>query len=279
MEGFLSLLCLANLTTMPTSLSTAIQEKRQSSTLEKNADNLTATIIKNGISLSQVTHVLSTHKHWDHSDGNAGFLKAIKGLTIVGPKDDQVPSANRHVSNGDTVEVGALQFKCILTPCHTKGSMCYLLSSKTLNADEIKDTDSKNDSQILFTGDTLFTGGCGRFFEGTAADMYDALINKIGALSDDTVVYCGHEYTESNLQFGVHVEPNNDSIRSKLQWAKQVRSSGGCTQPSTLAEERRINVFMRVKEESVQKFAKSTDAVVVMDTLRTSKNSFKPSTL
>jgi len=243
---------------------------------EKKADSLFEKIKELGVELSAVSHVFTTHKHWDHSDGNADFLKRIEKLTIVAPKLDNVPSATFPVSDGDEVKVGNLVFRRIHTPCHTKGSMCFLVR-ESRSSSSASDGSKSADTRVLFTGDTLFTGGCGRFFEGTGADMYDALVNKIGSLDDSIKVYSGHEYTVGNLQFGLSVDPDNTHMQSKLKWALQTVNEGGCTQPSTIGEEKQINVFMRVKDKSIQAAAKqSGDPVKTMDALRTMKNEFKP---
>lgn len=128
---------------------------------------------------------------------------------------------------------------------------------------------------ICILGDTLFLGGCGRFFEGTAAQMYEALIGKLSQLPDDTKVYCGHEYSLQNLAFGAHVEPNNTDISDKIKWAEGQRETTTPTVPSTIGEEKLINPFMRVNVAAVQAYAKQSDAVATMDTLRKEKNSFR----
>jgi hydroxyacylglutathione hydrolase len=128
----------------------------------------------------------------------------------------------------------------------------------------------------VFTGDTLFLGGCGRFFEGTAEQMYSALVEKLSKLDDDTKVFCGHEYSLQNLKYGNHVEPDNVTIQEKIEWSKAKREAGEPTVPSTIAEEKLINPFMRVCVESVQKFAKTPgDAIQTMNVIRKIKDTFK----
>jgi len=244
---------------------------------EKKVDNLIGQIKKQGIELSSLSYIFSTHKHADHSDGNAGFLEAIEGLKIVGPKIDNVPSANVPVSDGDEIVVGNLVFRCIHTPCHTKGSMCYLVSPASSKPEDSPFSASSKLPAVLFTGDTLFIGGCGRFFEGTGEDMYNALLKKISALPDRIRLYTGHEYTVNNLLFGLAVEPDNEHMKSKLEWARKQVDEGKWTQGSTIGEEKQINVFMRVHEQTVQESVKISDPVKLMDELRTMKNSFKPS--
>jgi hydroxyacylglutathione hydrolase len=106
--------------------------------------------------------------------------------------------------------------------------------------------DASANERAVFTGDTLFIAGCGRFFEGTPEQMHEALNGKLGHLPDDTRVYCGHEYTVTNLKFAASVEPENGAVAKKLQWAQAERDAGRFTVPSTIEEEKTINPFMRV---------------------------------
>lgn len=134
----------------------------------------------------------------------------------------------------------------------------------------------ESNDKAVFTGDTLFLGGCGRFFEGTAEQMYTALIDKLSNLPDDTKVFCGHEYALQNLRFGLHVEPENVDIASKIEWAKHQREEKVPTVPSTIGEEKLINPFMRVNVASVQKFANAEgNAVETMRSIRKVKDDFK----
>lgn len=128
---------------------------------------------------------------------------------------------------------------------------------------------------MVFTGDTLFIAGCGRFFEGSATDMYRALIDVLGVLPPSTQVYCGHEYTVKNLKFAATVEPNSRAVADKLAWAKAQTDSGKPTVPSTIAEEFAFNPFMRVREGSVQAHAgRVGDAIGTMAAIRAKKDMF-----
>jgi len=122
----------------------------------------------------------------------------------------------------------------------------------------------------VFTGDTLFVGGCGRFFEGTAEEMHKSL-SYLATLPEDTVTYNGHEYTASNFKFGAHVEPNNEAIKHGLKLASENEVTTGKT---TIGDEKSFNVFMRLDSPDVQKATGAFDAVAVMDKLRTMKNDF-----
>ncbi|NXT30627.1 HAGHL protein, partial [Syrrhaptes paradoxus] len=124
-------------------------------------------------------------------------------------------------------------------------------------------------------GDTLFVGGCGKFFEGTAEQMYTNLTHVLGTLPKETKVFCGHECTVRNLKFALKVEPENEIVKKKLAWAKQRDDEDLPTVPSTLQEEFLYNPFLRVTEEPLQRFTGKTDPVEVLRTLRTEKDNFK----
>ncbi|XP_075021613.1 hydroxyacylglutathione hydrolase-like protein isoform X3 [Calonectris borealis] len=134
---------------------------------------------------------------------------------------------------------------------------------------------SERSSPPTTTGDTLFVGGCGKFFEGTAEQMYANLTQILGALPKETKVFCGHECTVRNLKFALKVEPENEIVKKKLAWAKQRDDEDLPTVPSTLQEEFLYNPFLRVTEEPLQKFTGKTDPVEVLRTLRTEKDNFK----
>jgi len=136
--------------------------------------------------------------------------------------------------------------------------------------------DASSPNAALFTGDTLFVGGCGRFFEGTAAQMYHNLIEVVAELPKLTQVYCGHEYTVKNLQFSLKVEPDNKNAQEKLEWAKQAIAKNEYTVPSTVQEELNYNPFMRVQQKSIAENLQMNNAspVEVMAKLRSMKDSF-----
>ena len=187
---------------------------------------------KHGVKL---TSVLTTHHHWDHAGGNEKLVKLETGLRVYGG-DSRVGALTQKVSHLTSLKVGSLNVKCLCTPCHTSGHICYYVTKP-----------NSSEPPAVFTGDTLFVAGCGKFFEGTPEEMYRALIEILGSLDPETRVYCGHEYTINNLKFARHVEPNNVSIQEKLAWAKAKYDSGEPTIPSTIAEEFTYNPFMRVR--------------------------------
>nr|XP_061805862.1 hydroxyacylglutathione hydrolase, mitochondrial-like [Nerophis lumbriciformis] len=215
---------------------------------------------KHGVKL---TTILTTHHHWDHAGGNEKMVKLMPGLKVYGG-DDRVDAITKKVSHSSNLKVGSLNVKCLFTPCHTTGHICYYVTK-----------DDSSEPPAVFTGDTLFSAGCGKFFEGTAEQMYKALIEILGRLPAETRVYCGHEYTVSNLKFARCVEPDNKDIQERLVWAKEKCSKGEPTVPSTLGDELTFNPFMRVKEKSVQDHVEQTDPIEAMRSLRKEKDAFR----
>eukprot|EP01098_Paradermamoeba_levis_P012123 TRINITY_DN5248_c0_g1_i1.p1 TRINITY_DN5248_c0_g1~~TRINITY_DN5248_c0_g1_i1.p1 ORF type:complete len:259 (-),score=79.56 TRINITY_DN5248_c0_g1_i1:127-903(-) len=213
----------------------------------------------------KVTTILTTHHHWDHAGGNEQFFSLISdpNLVVVGG-DDRIPALNKKVTGGDKFKVGSIEVKVLFTPCHTSGHVLYYV-------------EHPNSSPVLFTGDTLFIGGCGRFFEGTPSQMFSALIEVVSALPKNTQIYCGHEYTIKNLQFALTLEPQNKALKDKLEWATNQRKNGHPTVPSLLEEELAFNPFMRVKERTVAEavgLGEGGDPVEVMRLVRAKKDAF-----
>ena len=195
--------------------------------------------------------VLTTHHHHDHAGGNPDFHSL--NIPIFG-SEERVSSVTNIVGHGDSISLGDITISVLSTPCHTRSHICFFL-----------DDDS---SPAVFTGDTLFLGGCGRFFEGDASQMQHALNEVLAKLSDDTRVYCGHEYTVANLEFGHFAEPENTALSARLNSAKLRQSRNEPTVPGTIGEEKETNVFMRTS-------LLGTDPVSVMASLRERKNNFK----
>jgi hydroxyacylglutathione hydrolase len=191
----------------------------------------------------------------DHAGGNARLVKKVKDVQVYGG-DERIPALTHPVQDGAVFKLGTLEIQALHTPCHTTGHICYYVKG--------------NNERVVFTGDTLFIGGCGRFFEGTAEQMLNSL-DKLARLPPDTKVYCGHEYTLSNLAFAHSVDPNNKDLEEKIQFAKHTK----CTVPSTIASELTYNPFMRTREIALQKATGQTDPVKVMAVLREMKNNFK----
>lgn len=214
----------------------------------------------------RLTTALVTHHHWDHAGGNKELLSSLPAefapLTVLGG-DDRIDGVTRKVTEGDEHRIGALHVRCMFTPCHTSGHICYFVTNTAGDC-----------TPAVFTGDTLFQAGCGRFFEGNATEMYKALVTSLGSLPDETHVYCGHEYTVKNLEFGLAVEPENEAIAKRLSWARSQLSEKKHTVPSTIGDEKAFNVFMRVGESSVQAAMGCKEAVQTMHELRERKDNF-----
>lgn len=185
--------------------------------------------------------VLTTHHHWDHAGGNDKIKQLVPGIKVYGGSLDNVRGCTHQLQNGDTLSLGShLNILALHTPCHTKGHISYYITGKD------------GEDPAVFTGDTLFIAGCGKFFEGTAEQMYQSLCVTLGSLPKPTRVYCGHEYTVKNLQFASTVEPKNARIQQKLAWANGQRKAGLPTIPSTIEEEMETNPFMRVDLPELQ---------------------------
>ncbi len=191
------------------------------------ADKVVSAAERRGLRLIAV---LTTHWHPDHSGGNEAIVRAVKGLRVYGARAEggRIPALTDPLDDGDTLKIGSLEARAIGIPAHTNGHLAYYFPAL----------------KAVFTGDTLFIGGCGRVFEGKAATMVSSLA-RLTALPDDTRVYCGHEYTEKNLRFALTLEPNNAALKTRHEWAKAIIAQGGFTVPSTIADEKRTNPFLR----------------------------------
>lgn len=185
----------------------------------------------------KLTHILNTHHHFDHAGGNAE-LKEKTGCMVIGPKGEEevIPGIDRAVREDDIVELGAARARVIEVPGHTRGHIAY----------------SFDDNHVAFVGDTLFALGCGRLFEGTAAQMWTSL-NKLMALPDDTTVYCAHEYTQSNARFALSVEPQNAALVARAKEIDVKRARGEWTVPTTIALEKATNPFLRAASADLRR--------------------------
>lgn len=183
-----------------------------------------------------LTAILPTHHHWDHIGGNEDLLKALR-LEVYGYAGEghRIPGCTREVQDGAGIRLGSLEARILFIPAHTSGHIAYYFPAE----------------QSVFTGDTLFAGGCGRLFEGDAAMMLQSLA-KLMALPDETKVYFGHEYTEKNLRFALTLEPNNDALRQKHAWAVAQARAGQPTTPTTIASEKATNPFFRWKSPELR---------------------------
>jgi hydroxyacylglutathione hydrolase len=179
-----------------------------------------------------IGQIWNTHWHGDHVGGNAA-IKAATGCIITGPaaEADKIATLDRLVGEGDTVRIGDHVATVMAVPAHTAGHIAYHLA----------------DAQMAFVGDTLFAMGCGRLFEGTAAQMF-ANLQRLADLPEDTAVYCAHEYTLSNGRFALTVEPDNAALVERVAAVEAQRARDEATVPTTIGLERATNIFMRARD-------------------------------
>jgi hydroxyacylglutathione hydrolase len=207
-----------------------------------------------------LTMILNTHHHHDHVGGNLE-IKNATGCTIFGNRADarRIPGIDVGVGEGDEVAIGSQIARVIEISGHTVGHIAYWFE----------------EARTLFCGDTLFALGCGRLFEGTAAQMWSSL-GKLRALPNDTLVYCAHEYTQSNAAFALTVEPGNPALQARTEEVRALRAAGRPTVPSTMAEERATNPFLRADDEGLKRAAglAGRDDVAVFAEIRRRKDMF-----
>ncbi len=209
--------------------------------------------------------ILLTHHHADHT-GGVDELRKATGCQVYGPAGEEMPEPLLRLSQGDSVQELGLDFKVMDVPGHTAGHIAYYCPDF-------------QDTPLLFCGDTLFSGGCGRLFEGTPAQML-ASLDSFAALPGDTRVCCTHEYTLSNLRFARTVEPDNASLAAYEQQCIALRANGQPTLPSSISLELQINPFLRSRQPSLQRAALSYHPQALGDVqhfaaLREWKNNFR----
>ncbi|MDO5290297.1 MAG: hydroxyacylglutathione hydrolase [Pseudomonadota bacterium] len=213
-----------------------------------------------------LTDILVTHHHNDHTGGVAALRQAT-GARVHGPARERIPQLNHPLQGGDVVQALGLRFDVLDVPGHTAGHIAFYAPCM--------DT-----APLLFCGDTLFSGGCGRLFEGTPAQML-ASLDRLAALPGHTRVCCAHEYTLGNLRFALAVEPASRPLLDYLHHCEQLRAQDLPTLPSTLDIERAINPFLRSRENAVAQAVRThagletTDEVAVFAALREWKNHFR----
>lgn len=182
-----------------------------------------------------LTHILCTHHHGDHIGGNLEVKRAT-GAEIVGALADvhRIPGIERELDDGQTFGFGNNTVRALFVPGHTAGHLAYFFE----------------EARVLFSGDCLFSLGCGRLFEGTPAQMWDSLC-KLRALPDDTRVFPAHEYTNSNADFALSIDPDNPVLQARADQVLQLRESGRSSLPSTMAEEKAANPFLRADDPAL----------------------------
>ncbi len=190
----------------------------------------------------KITQIWNTHWHPDHTGGNAA-IKEATGCHITGPEAEKarIPTLDTMVKEGDRVRLGDVVADVIDVPAHTAGHIAFHIA----------------DEEVVFVGDTLFAMGCGRLFEGTAAQMYDNM-QKLSKLPGDTKVYCAHEYTQANGEYALVAEPDNQELKTRMDAVLAARAKGEATVPTTIALEAATNPFMRAN--SVEQLAERRTA-------------------
>jgi len=208
----------------------------------------------------RLTDILITHHHGDHTEAIAP-LKAAYGARVTGPRAeaDKIDGLDVLIEAGEAVELGETRFAVIATPGHTLGHVSYHNAA----------------GGHVFTGDALFSLGCGRMFEGTPGPMWEGL-KRLRALPDDTLVYCGHEYTAANARFALSVDPDNSALQARAAEVAQLRSAGRFTIPARLGEEKQANPFLRADAPELAKAMglNGSDPATVFAALRKAKDNF-----
>ncbi|MCE0800404.1 hydroxyacylglutathione hydrolase [Buttiauxella sp. S04-F03] len=203
--------------------------------------------------------ILLTHHHNDHVGGVKELLKKYPGLVVYGPEETEDKGTNRVVKDGDLVNILKYEFTVIATPGHTLGHICFY------------------SAPYLFCGDTMFSGGCGRLFEGTAGNMYDSF-QKLNKLPADTLICCAHEYTLSNMKFSLSILPDDEKLNRYCRKVNELRAKNQSTLPSSLVNEREINLFLRTDDIDLKrKINKETNLQQpqqIFAWLRTKKDTF-----
>ena len=213
---------------------------------------------------AELVAIFNTHHHNDHVGGNKQLIEQFPKVTVYGGAEDRgrIPGQQVFLQQGDRVEFADRTAEIVFVPGHTRAHIAYYFPPET--AGETGD---------LFCGDTLFAGGCGRVFEGTATQMVESL-SKLRSLPDDTRVWCAHEYTLKNLQFALTVDGNNTDLQRRFDEVKVYRSRGEATVPSLLGVEKLTNPFLRWDQQSLQLTVKSRDAVQTFARIREMRNNF-----
>jgi hydroxyacylglutathione hydrolase len=215
----------------------------------------------------QIAAILTTHHHADHAGGNAELQATLGGAdkcAVIGGSD-KVQAISRRVVDGDELALGSLRCTVRSVPFHTQDSVFYV----------VRDEAIESSPTLVFTGDSLFAAGAGRFFEGTAQECDVALNVVFKSLPDDALVYFGHEYTVANAKYALTVDPNNEELQEVLKNAVERREAGLCTAPTTVGREKRTNPFLRCDSKAIQSAVGGTSVVETLDKLRTAKNSWR----
>jgi hydroxyacylglutathione hydrolase len=237
---------------------------------------------RRGLVLRQIW---ATHHHPDHVGGAKALSARFPGLELVAHKDDadkvaRFSPVTRVVDEGDEVALGGLRARVLHNPGHTLGAISYLVhnADASVAAASSPSAGAEEDKPALFTGDTLFSAGCGRLFEGDAAMMYASLC-KLAALPEETRVYFGHEYTQANLRFALAVTPDDARVQRAKREVDELLAIDAPTTPSSIGLERAVNPFLRCTEPALiaaarQRGAAADSPAAVFAALRAWKDAF-----
>lgn len=221
----------------------------------------------------KVVAILATHHHPDHVGGNEAVASKLGIERVYGHESDKgrIPKQSHFLKEGETFTIGSLLVRAIHIPGHTTGAVAYVVTR------ELDDSPRERAHPIVFTGDTMFIAGCGRIFEGDPPMMHTSL-QKLAKLDGRTKIYCGHEYTESNLRFAAHVEPSNQAIVAAKARASQLRKDGKPTVAATISDELSYNPFLRVDSAEIRKtldIAPGASGAEALGAIRRAKDTFK----
>ena len=205
----------------------------------------------------KATHILLTHHHDDHIAAVQDLKNKFQSIVVGYENDKKIPEPDLKVKDEEIFEIHQNKFKVIHTPGHTLQHINYFMP----------------DCNIFFSGDTLFSIGCGRMFEGTAEVFWESL-SKIKQLPEDTTIYCGHEYTLSNVKFALSINPHNPDLQKYANWVKHQEEEHRPTLPTKLFDQLKCNPFLQCDHEHFQKLYKSTDPIEVFRQMRKAKDNF-----
>jgi hydroxyacylglutathione hydrolase len=222
----------------------------------------------NGREDVRIVAIMSTHHHHDHVGGNEAVRSKLGIDRVYGHTSDRgrIPGQTQYLQDGDTFTIGRLDVRALHIPGHTLGAVAYVVNEP-------------GHDPVVFTGDTLFIAGCGRLFEGDPPMMH-ASLQKLAALDPRTKVYCGHEYTESNLRFARHVEPSNPAVTAAVDRAAALGKEGVPTMGAAVGDELSYNPFLRTSSAEIRRtlgIAPDAGAADAFGAIRRAKDSFKSS--
>ena len=205
----------------------------------------------------KATHILLTHHHEDHIAAVQDLKNKFQSIVVGYENDNNIPQPDLKVKDEEIFEIHHNKFKVIHTPGHTLQHVNYFMP----------------DSNILFSGDTLFSIGCGRMFEGTPEVFWKSLL-KLKQLPEETTIYCGHEYTLNNVKFALSINPDNPDLQKYADWVKHQEEEHRPTLPTKLLDQLKCNPFLQCDHEHFQKLYKSTDPIEVFRQMRKAKDNF-----